>query len=152
MSERTAVSPYFPFLPSFLLLYIPLYFLPSLSGSKLKFVCLWWLILMVGGEVRVWVTRSDLGRTRLLSQGVWQGLSLGGEWEKLGTTTPNTLSTGDIYWRNLQRLPKHTCTIGVWILTWTVTYMNYTLQFSLPNRLRVGRRLTSQTGWLTNSL
>jgi hypothetical protein len=52
---------------------------------------------VVEGEVRVWLTSSDLGRIRFLSQGVWQGLNLGGEGENLGATTLNTLSTGDIY-------------------------------------------------------
>jgi hypothetical protein len=41
----------------------------------------------VEGEVRIWLTSSDLGRIRFLSQGVWQGLSLGGGREKLGDIT-----------------------------------------------------------------
>jgi hypothetical protein len=63
---------------SFLLLYIPLHLLPSLSASKLQFVSLQLLILVFEGEVRVWLIRPDLGRMRFLSHGVWQGLSLGG--------------------------------------------------------------------------
>jgi hypothetical protein len=62
-----------------LLLCIPLYLLPSLGASKLHFVCLRGLILLVEGEVRVRLTSSDLGRMRFLCQGVPQGLSLGGE-------------------------------------------------------------------------
>jgi hypothetical protein len=104
-------SPSSPFLlsSSFLLLYIPLYLIPSFSDSKLQFVCLRWLILMVEGEVRVWLTSSDLGRMRFLPQGRSAGPQLRWGREKLGA-----LSTGDIYWCNLQILSKHTCTIGVY--------------------------------------
>jgi hypothetical protein len=54
--------------------------IPPSFFELLQFVCLRWLILVVEGEIRVWLTSSDLGRMRFLSQGIWQGLSLcGGE-------------------------------------------------------------------------
>jgi hypothetical protein len=69
-SELWHFSPSLSFLPSCLLLYIPLYLLPSLSASKLHLLYLW-LILVVEGEVRLWLTNSDRDRMRFLSQGVW---------------------------------------------------------------------------------
>jgi hypothetical protein len=38
---------------------MPLYLLASLSASKLTFVCLRGLILVVEGQVRVWLTSSS---------------------------------------------------------------------------------------------
>jgi hypothetical protein len=64
------------------------------------------IILVVEGEVRVWLTSFVLGRMRFLSQGIWQGLILGGSREKLGATTLNTLSTGDIYRCNCRDFPN----------------------------------------------
>jgi hypothetical protein len=43
--------------------------------------------LLVGNGGRVMINYLDSGRMRLLSQGVWQGLSLDGWREKLDATT-----------------------------------------------------------------
>jgi hypothetical protein len=60
-----------PFFPSsFLLLYrryISFLLWPPVCFTL---VCLRWLILVVEGEVRVWLTSSNLGKMRFLPQGV----------------------------------------------------------------------------------
>jgi hypothetical protein len=89
------ISPFLSFLSSssLLLLYVLPYLLPPWSASKLQFLRLRGLFLVVEGEVRVRLTGSDVGRMRFLSQ----GLSLGGGREELDATTLNTLSTAEIY-------------------------------------------------------
>jgi hypothetical protein len=86
---------------------------------------------VVEGEVSVWLTSSDLGRTRFLSQGVWQGLSFDGGREKLGATTLHfqALIFIDVIGRDFP--DTHVLLVSMdtalSLMTWTVTYMNYTL-------------------------
>jgi hypothetical protein len=81
---------------------IPRPFLSLLSTSKPDLVWLTMINLVIETGGRVMVNYPDSRRMRLLSQGVWQGLSLdGGEEGKNSMLLHLTLRISAIYWCKL---------------------------------------------------